>query len=108
MLAPGRRREIHGTRVYPCAPDNNSDSLSLMADITLDASGLRCPMPLLKTKLELNAMLPGQELEVIATDAGSARDIPAFLRLSRHELVDTSEADGCYRFVIRCQGQGPA
>ncbi|MBD3656265.1 MULTISPECIES: sulfurtransferase TusA family protein [Marinobacter] len=75
-----------------------------MADRTLDASGLRCPMPLLKTKLELNSMEPGQELEVIATDAGSARDIPAFLRLSAHELVESSESGGQFRFVIRCGG----
>lgn len=59
-------------------------------------------MPLLKTKLELNSMTPGQELEVLATDAGSAKDIPAFLKLSCHDLVDASESDGCYRFVIRC------
>lgn len=75
-----------------------------MADRTLDASGLRCPMPLLKTKLELNSMSPGQELEVIATDAGSARDIPAFLRQSAHELVSSSEQGGCFTFVIKCGG----
>lgn len=75
-----------------------------MADRILDASGLRCPMPLLKTKLELNAMSPGQELEVIATDAGSARDIPAFLELSSHRLISTSEAGGSFRFVIKCGG----
>lgn len=49
-------------------------------------------------------MSPGNELEVIATDAGSARDIPAFLKLSKHELVTSSEADGRYRFVIKCGG----
>ncbi|GGE61242.1 hypothetical protein GCM10011533_12150 [Streptosporangium jomthongense] len=75
-----------------------------MADRTLDASGLRCPMPLLKTKLELNGMSPGELLEVIATDAGSARDIPAFLELSRHRLVECSETDGYYRFVVECGG----
>lgn len=73
-----------------------------MADRTLDASGLRCPMPLLKTKLELNAMEPGQQLEVFATDSGSARDIPAFVRLSSHELLESSEVEGRFRFVIRC------
>jgi TusA-related sulfurtransferase len=75
-----------------------------MADRILDASGLRCPMPLLKTKLELNSMVPGSELEVIATDTGSARDIPAFLRLSKHQLLSTTESDGQYRFVIKCGG----
>lgn len=61
-------------------------------------------MPLLKTKLELNAMSPGEDLEVIATDAGSARDIPAFLNLSCHTLVESTEANGEYRFVIKCGG----
>ncbi len=59
-------------------------------------------MPLLKTKLELNSMTPGEELEVIATDSGSARDIPAFIKLSSHQLVSSAEADGQYRFVIKC------
>ncbi|MBZ2167823.1 MULTISPECIES: sulfurtransferase TusA family protein [Marinobacter] len=75
-----------------------------MADRTLDASGLQCPMPLLKTKLELNAMVAGEELEVVATDSGSARDIPAFIELSRHSLVSSSEGGGKYRFVIKCGG----
>jgi len=75
-----------------------------MADRILDASGLRCPMPLLKTKLELNSMSAGQELEVIATDAGSARDIPAYLGMSSHTLVSQSEHHGEFRFVIKCGG----
>lgn len=73
-----------------------------MADRTLDASGLHCPMPLLKTKLELNSMAPGDVLEVIATDAGSARDIPAWLDLSSHTLVSQAQSHGAWRFVIQC------
>ncbi len=72
-----------------------------MIDSTLDASGLRCPMPLLKTKLQLSSMSAGQELEVLATDSGSARDIPAFVAHTRHELISSSEEQGCYRFIIR-------
>ncbi len=75
-----------------------------MSDRTLDTSGLRCPMPLLKTKLELNSMSPGEKLEVIATDAGSARDIPAFLAMTAHDLLESSETEGRYRFVIQCGG----
>lgn len=71
-------------------------------DQILDASGLQCPMPLLKTKLCLNGMSPGQSLRVIATDPGSARDIPAFLRLSNHELESEDHDDHRYIFVIRC------
>jgi TusA-related sulfurtransferase len=80
---------------------NQECLFATMPDFSLDTSGLRCPMPLLKTKLELNAMETGQELEVIATDPGSARDIPAFVKLTSHVLVSTSESDGCYRFLIR-------
>ena len=76
----------------------------IMADRTVDASGLRCPMPLLKTKLELNSMTPGEELVVVATDTGSLRDIPAWLALSAHTLVSQSESNGEYRFVIKCGG----
>ncbi|MGM0569643.1 sulfurtransferase TusA family protein [Marinobacter sp.] len=72
-----------------------------MVDITLDATGLRCPMPLLKAKLQLGSMSPGQQLEVLATDSGSARDIPAWLAHTSHELVASDESGGRYRFVIR-------
>lgn len=72
-----------------------------MADKVLDASGLRCPMPLLKTRLALSELEPGQQLEVLATDAGSARDIPAWLTQSAHQLVSVEEGDDQYRFVIR-------
>lgn len=75
-----------------------------MADRMLDASGLRCPMPLLKTKLELNGMAPGEVLEVLATDSGSSRDIPAWLNLSSHSLISQSESHGTWRFVIKCGG----
>lgn len=72
-----------------------------MTDKVLDASGLRCPMPLLKTRLALSELDPGQQLEVLATDAGSARDIPAWLAQSVHELVSVEEDEDLYRFVIR-------
>lgn len=72
----------------------------MTADRTLDASGLQCPMPLLKTKLELSGMSPGERLVVIATDTGSLRDIPAWIALSSHQLLSQSEEQGAYRFTI--------
>ncbi|PSF04904.1 response regulator SirA [Marinobacter fuscus] len=72
----------------------------MTADRILDASGLQCPMPLLKTKLELNGMSPGERLVVIATDTGSLRDIPAWVALSSHQLLSQSEEQGAYRFTI--------
>lgn len=75
-----------------------------MVDRTLDASGLLCPMPLLKTKLALNGMAHGEVLVVIASDSGSARDIPAYLSLTQHELLSSSEKSGQYTFMIKCAG----
>ena len=52
------------------------------ADAVLDTSGLNCPLPLLKAKLELNRLPSGAVLKVSATDAGSQRDFRAFARLA--------------------------
>ncbi len=49
-------------------------------------------------------MASGECLEVIATDAGSARDIPAYIKLSAHELLSYEDDNGEYRFVIECGG----
>ncbi|WP_077530901.1 sulfurtransferase TusA family protein [Vreelandella utahensis] len=81
--------------------------MSDSVDQHLDASGLQCPMPLLKTKLCLNGMSRGQCLRVVATDPGSARDIPAFLSLSNHQLEQQEEAEGRWVFLIRCGGASP-
>ena len=74
--------------------------LAADADQVLDASDLQCPMPLLKTKLALNGLPAGAKLLVIATDAGSARDIPAFLAHTAHKLVAMDESGGSFRFLI--------
>lgn len=70
-------------------------------DLQIDTSGLQCPMPLLKTRQALRHLNPGQVLEVIATDASSARDIPAYLGQSCHELVRCHEHPGRWVFQIR-------
>ena len=51
-------------------------------DQELDASGLNCPLPILRAKKTLNAMAAGQVLHVIATDPGSVRDFDAFAALT--------------------------
>jgi tRNA 2-thiouridine synthesizing protein A len=76
-------------------------------DLHVDASTLQCPLPLLKTRQALRQLRAGQLLEVIATDSGSANDIPAYLRQSCHALVRMGESKGCYYFVIRCGTQEP-
>lgn len=70
-------------------------------DAELDASGLNCPLPLLKAKLELNRLPSGAVLKIIATDAGSQRDFRAFAQLAGHQLLHEEVKDGVYRYWLR-------
>lgn len=70
-------------------------------DRELDARGLNCPLPILRTKKSLNEMSSGQVLRVLATDPGSVRDFQAFSRQTGHELLDTRTADGQFVFVLK-------
>lgn len=74
---------------------------ALTPDAELDASGLKCPMPLLKAKLELNRLPRGALLKVTATDAGSRRDFAAFARLAGHVLEREEEEGGVFRYWLR-------
>ena len=73
-----------------------------MTDIAqqLDASGLDCPLPLLKAKQALNRMQSGERLEVVATDPGSQRDFDAFCRQSGNILHLAEHDEQQYRYVI--------
>jgi TusA-related sulfurtransferase len=70
-------------------------------DAELDASGLNCPLPLLKAKLELNRLASGAVLKIIATDAGSQRDFRAFAKLAGHSLLHEEIEGGVYRYWLR-------
>ncbi len=72
-----------------------------MADQTLDAKGLNCPLPILKAKKSLKTISAGQTLEILATDPGSVADFEAFCRTTGHELVEHSIDDKIYRFIIK-------
>lgn len=77
-----------------------------MAEKLLDATGLSCPLPVLKARKALRDMAPGQTLEILATDPGAIEDIPAFCRSSGHELLESSTInDTMYRFVIKNGGE---
>jgi len=67
----------------------------------LDASGLTCPMPLLKAKQALNRLPAGALLRVIATDPGSVRDFEVFARQSGHELIESKQAAARFEFLLR-------
>ena len=81
------------------------ESVNLRVDMELDVRGLHCPMPLLKTRQSLRPMVPGQVLLVRATDAGSWRDIPAYVGQSGHKLVHRQQLDNEYRFWIEAGEQ---
>lgn len=66
----------------------------------LDASGLQCPMPLLKAKRALNTLAAGERLRVIATDPGSVRDFEVFAAQSGHKLLESREEDGRYYYLL--------
>lgn len=66
----------------------------------VDASGLRCPMPLLRAKQALNQVLAGQSIKVIATDPGSVRDFHSFSRLSGNPIVSFREVDQVFEYVM--------
>ncbi len=72
-----------------------------MADATLDAKGLNCPLPILKARKALKDVADGGTLEILATDPGSVADFEAFCRQTGHELLEHSEDDGIYRFLIK-------
>jgi tRNA 2-thiouridine synthesizing protein A len=72
-----------------------------MADHTLDAKGLNCPLPILKARKALKEVPPGGTLEILATDPGAVADFQAFCRQTGNELLEHSEEDSVYRFLIK-------
>ncbi len=70
-------------------------------DKEFDASGLSCPLPILKTKKALADMGSGQVLKVVATDAGAVKDMQAFADQTGNSLLSTEEAHGSYTFYMK-------
>jgi tRNA 2-thiouridine synthesizing protein A len=72
-----------------------------MAEHTLDAKGLNCPLPILKARKALKDVPPGEILEVLSTDPGSVADFQAFCRQTGNELMESTTEDSVYRFLIK-------
>jgi len=72
-----------------------------MADQVLDAKGLNCPLPILKTKKALKGMSSGQVLQVMATDPGSIADMTAFCNQTGNELMSQSNEGDVYTLEIK-------
>jgi tRNA 2-thiouridine synthesizing protein A len=74
---------------------------SIAFDRELDARGLNCPLPILRTKRLFNEMHSGQVLKILATDPMSVRDFQAFSRQTGHELLANGERAGEFFFYLR-------
>jgi tRNA 2-thiouridine synthesizing protein A len=70
-------------------------------DKELDARGLSCPLPILKTKKSLADMASGQVLKVTATDTGSVKDMQAFATQTGNALLASAEEGGAFVFFIQ-------
>lgn len=70
-------------------------------DKELDARGLNCPLPILRTKKMLNDMLSGQVLAIHATDPGSVRDFQAFAKQTGNELLSHAAENGEFHFLLK-------
>jgi tRNA 2-thiouridine synthesizing protein A len=68
---------------------------------TLDARGLNCPLPILKTKKAIKDMPVGETLKVLATDPGSVNDMESFCRTTGNDLVESGRDGDTYTFLIR-------
>ncbi|MCU0918920.1 MAG: sulfurtransferase TusA family protein [Burkholderiaceae bacterium] len=70
-------------------------------DKEFDASGLACPLPIVKTKKALNDMASGQVLRVVATDPGSVCDMAAFAEQTGNQLLEQSTQDKKFVFFLK-------
>lgn len=68
---------------------------------TLDLTGLKCPLPILKTKKALAQMQAGEVITVLATDAGAPDDFAAFCRQTGHMLLESTQAGEIFTLVVQ-------
>ncbi len=71
------------------------------ANLQLDAKGLSCPMPIVKTKKAIDTLNSGEVLEVQVTDKGALADIPAWAKAGGHTILNKSEDAGVIIFFIQ-------
>ncbi len=74
------------------------------AQAVLDATGLRCPLPVLRARKAMKALALGDVLKVLATDPGAVADFQSFCETTGNELLSWSDAEGGFTFLIRKAG----
>ena len=73
----------------------------MKADKTLDCVGLFCPMPIARTKQELDQMSPGQVLEILADDQGFEKDLPAWCRMTGETFISIEKANSLIKGYVK-------
>lgn len=68
---------------------------------TLDCKGLVCPLPVIKLSKAIKTAAPGAVIELLATDPGSVADLEAFERRTGHRVLERSESNGIFRFLVQ-------
>lgn len=76
-------------------------SAELKVEKTVDYKGLFCPMPIVKVSKDIKEIEVGQVLEMLADDPGSKPDMQAWVKQTGHEMVDTREEGGVFKFYVR-------
>ncbi len=76
-------------------------SHDLEPDATLDATGLKCPLPVLKAKKAMRSVAQGGVLKVLATDPDSPKDFEHFCATTGDQLIATSDHEGVFTYLIR-------
>jgi tRNA 2-thiouridine synthesizing protein A len=74
---------------------------NLEIKVKVDASGLSCPMPILRAAQAMKTVAAGELIEVIATDPGSVKDFAAWSTSTGNAMVESTNAEGKFRFVLR-------
>jgi len=84
-----------------------SESDKQLVAETIDATGLKCPEPVMMLRNALRRVDVGTCLKLVATDPSTLRDIPTMCRFMHHELVSQDELDGRYEFVVSARAFRP-
>jgi tRNA 2-thiouridine synthesizing protein A len=102
-VAPWRSgsRAGNGVRQRRAEIKPSPEASTVDFDKELDARGLSCPLPILKTKKSLNELTSGQVLKVVATDPGSIKDMQAFATQTGNPLLSTTEENKTYVFYLK-------
>ncbi len=87
--------------VTPRHFDFKEDRMDVKTDLTLDCSGMACPMPILKTKKAVDALQVGQVLKMIATDPGSVSDVEAWTAKTGQTLLGHEKDGAKFVFFIK-------